>query len=419
MSVAAAIALLAFLVLGNYWLSRSTLYPPFLFAAMWFLVLGLYKLDLTPVDELHPETILIIGIGALLFSMGGLLGLYLPRSLFTARLILTRFPQRNNIVKPAVTLFLLCGIPVLLRNFFALAATGVGNTVFQRARTGGTLGGAPDVNPLGTYFILWSYYAATLYLLERRDKSFWLMTAIAFAAGLMSTGRLPIMMLICSLTCAQLMLTGRHNFWGALKFVRVPMLLFFIMYFGLIFVNKDTSVFETTSVEQLLLIFFVGYIVGPAAALDFFLQHPNNYPEAPNHTFKFFLGIAAHFHLLPSQVPPVESHITVPFPTNVYTVYRSYISDFGLYGALAVMFVIGLLHTMIYRKARTGSRLGIYFFSVTLYETLMVIFSDEYASFGAYIDMVLFAAIYIVLRSLKLRILPQLESGYGVPAHAD
>jgi hypothetical protein len=43
----------------------------------------------------------------------------------------------------------------------------------------------------------------------------------------------------------------------------------------------------------------------------------------------------------------------------------------------------------------------------------MVIFSDQYAAFGAYIDSLLFAGIYIVLRSLPLRILPRLEAGYG------
>ena len=44
----------------------------------------------------------------------------------------------------------------------------------------------------------------------------------------------------------------------------------------------------------------------------------------------------------------------------------------------------------------------------------MAIFSDEYAAFGSYIDELAFAAIYIFLRSLPLRVLPRLEEGYGV-----
>jgi oligosaccharide repeat unit polymerase len=105
----------------------------------------------------------------------------------------------------------------------------------------------------------------------------------------------------------------------------------------------------------------------------------------------------------------------VPFPTNVFTVYRYYLTDFGLYGTLIVMVTIGLLQTLVYRKARTGSTLGIYFFAITIYAIFLSIFSDEYAAFGAYIDSLAFAAIYILLRSLPVRILPRLQSGYGTP----
>ncbi len=412
MSVDAAIVLLSALALGNYLISRSVLYPPLCFCVMWLLTLGLYNLDLTPVDTIHPETIWIIGVGAITFSVGGLLALHLPRNLFTAQFIVTRFPPRNNIVKPAVTLFLLAGFAIIVRNLLALAATGFGTTILQRARTG-----EADTNPLGTYFLLWSIYAATLFLLERRDKYFWLMAGIAFTGGILGTGRLEIFLLVGSLTCAHLMVTGRHTLRVAFGFARLPIIGFLILFFVLFFTNKDTSVFEASGVGELLIIFLVGYTVGPTAALDVFLQHPSNYPEAPHHTFRFFLGIATHLHFANYIAPGPELHIDVPFPTNVYTVYRTYIQDFGLYGALAAMAIIGLLHTMLYRKARTGSKLGIYFFAATFFQVLMVIFSDEYASFGTYIDLFLFAAIYTYLRSLPLRILPRLRMGYGVPGN--
>jgi hypothetical protein len=78
--------------------------------------------------------------------------------------------------------------------------------------------------------------------------------------------------------------------------------------------------------------------------------------------------------------------------------------------------LIGLFQTLLYRKARTGSELGIYFFAITLFAVFMSIFSDEYAAFGSYIDSLSFAAIYIVLRSIPMRVLPRLESGYSVNA---
>ena len=419
MSVDGAIALLAALILVNYWISRSVLYPPLVFCGMWLLDLSLYWLDLTPIDTLHSNTVGIIGAGAVLFSMGGGLAMLAPRNLLQARLIITRFPPRNKIVKPAVTFFLFCGLPLLLSNLLAMAASGTGNTIFQRARTGGAAAGQlSGASPIGTYFILWALYAAPLFLLERRDRNFWIMAGIAFIASILSTGRLPLLMLISSLTCVQLMITNRHTFLAAFKFARIPIFIFLCLYFGLIFVTKDTSVFNA-GIGEILLMFLVGYIVGPTAALDYILQHLQDYTGASNHTFKFFLGIFSRLGLVAYQPPPADNFIFVPFPTNVLTVYRYYMTDFGLYQALMVMAVIGLLQTLVYRKARSGSKLATYFFAITLFETLMVIFSDEYASFGAYIDSLAFAVIYIVLRSLPLRILPKLASGYGIRGEGD
>jgi oligosaccharide repeat unit polymerase len=416
MSVDGAIALLTGLILVNYWISRSVLYPPLLFCGMWLLDLSLYRLDLTPIYPLHSETIGIIGLGAILFSTGGGLAMLAPRNLLQARLIISRFPPRNNIVKPAVMLFLFCGLPLLVSNLLIQAAHGTGNTIFQRARTGGAT--AADANPIATYFNLWALYAAPLFLLERRDRNFWIMTGIAFIASILSTGRLPLLMLISSLTCAQLMITNRHTFWAALKFARIPIFIFLCLYFGLIFVTKDTSVFDA-GIGEILVLFLVGYIVGPTAALDYVLQHRQDYTSGTNHTFKFFLAIFARLGLVAYQPPPQDDFIFVPFPTNVLTVYRYFMTDFGLYGSLIVMAVIGLVQTLVYRKARAGSKLAMYFFAITLFETVMVIFSDEYSAFGAYIDSLLFAALYLFLRSLPLRILPKLASGYGIRGEGD
>ena len=110
-----------------------------------------------------------------------------------------------------------------------------------------------------------------------------------------------------------------------------------------------------------MVLFLVGYIVGPTAALDYVLQHRQDYTSGTNHTFKFFLAIFSRLGLVAYQPPPPDDFIFVPFPTNVLTVYRYFMTDFGLYGSLIVMAVIGLLQTLVYRKARTGSKLAMYF----------------------------------------------------------
>jgi len=415
MSVDGVLVLLAVLVLGNYWASRSVLYPPFLFCSMWLLDLSLYRMDLVETDPVHSTTLAIIALGSVLFSFGGIVAMLCPENLIAARLVLTRFPARNKIVKPLVLLFLFCGLPLLLRTMLQMAAHGVGNTIFQRARTGGvTPEGTEGTSPLLAYFVLWPYYAAPLFLIERLDKSFWAMTGIAFVAGLLSTGRLPVLMLASALTGAYLMITKRHTFWDAIKFARIPIALFFSLYLGLVFLNKDTSIYEG-GVVGIVVFFLVSYIIGPTAAFDYFMEHRQDFANLPHHTFKFFLNIAAKLHVGQYQGGGgFADFVLVPYPINVFTVYQDYISDFGLYGGLIAMMFIGLFHTLLYRKARTGSELGIFFFAITLFAVFMAPFSDEYASFGSYIDALLFAGIYIVLRSIPMRVLPRLGSGYGV-----
>ena len=118
-------------------------------------------------------------------------------------------------------------------------------------------------------------------------------------------------MLISSLTCVQLMITHRHTFLAAFKFARIPIFIFLCLYFGLIFVTKDTSVFNA-GIGEILLMFLVGYIVGPTAALDYILQHRPDYAVGSNHTFKFFLSIFSHLGLVAYQPPPQDNFIFVP-----------------------------------------------------------------------------------------------------------
>jgi oligosaccharide repeat unit polymerase len=420
MSLDGVIGLLIGLILVNYWLSRSVLYPPFLFCSIWLLDLTIYRFSPGEFDPLHTNTLALLGMGAVFFSLGGIVGMLVPKALIAARFVLTRFPPRNNLTKPAVILFLACGIPLLLSNLLTLASQGTGNTIFQQARNAGVAGaggGLAGGNPLGTYFILWSLYAAPLFLIERRDKSFWVMTTIALLASLLSTGRLPFLMLISSLTCVELLKTNRHTFWSALKFARIPMLLFMCLFFGLLFLIKDTSIFEG-GIGAIALLFLVSYLIGPTGALDYLMQHVQDYAGQPNHTFKFFLGVFTQLHLISYQQPPKDDFVPLIVPTNVFTFYRYYLTDFGLYGALIVIAIIALFQTLLYRKARTGSMLGMYFFAITLYAVLLAPFSDEFSSFGAYIDSLAFAAIYIVLRSLPVRFLPRLDLRFGTPGSA-
>lgn len=412
------LGILAVLVLANYRFCRSVLYPPFIFCLMWLLDVSLYSMHLVRIDTVHAETFTVIAVGAVLFTAGGLLARMVPARLIRTRLVLfaTKLrpavnPRRTRWIKYLLVVILAAGSLYLVHNTLVDAAMGSGGSFFARARNAGlaAAGNSEQHNSIAPYLILWSIYLTVLFQVEERNRAFWAMGTIAFAACIFSTGRTDLLLLVSAVTGMHLLKTNRLSFRAALKFARWPALAFLALWVILIFTNKDTSGFGS-SVAGIIELFLVSYIVGPMAALDYMLRHRADYTGLPEHTFKFFLSIAASLHLISYTPPPqYDVFVYVPFPTNVYTVYKFYITDFGVYGALATILIIGFLHTLIYRKARTGSKMWMYFFSLTLFAAMMVIFDDQYSAFGSYINILLVGGLYFFARSEAMLQLPDLR----------
>jgi len=205
-------------------------------------------------------------------------------------------------------------------------------------------------------------------------------------------------MLLSSLACFTLMQEKKETFRAAILYTRLPILCFFFLFVVLMFIDKDTSGVRDSALsyagESL-----VQYVVGPVAAHDYVLTHMQDYSGLPNHTFQFFLRIASMGGLITYNPPPtLDEWIHVPFATNVYTVYKFLSVDFGVYGATAIMSIIGFLHTLLYRKARTQSKFWLYVYSLSIFSVVMVIFDDWYSRFGI---------VYMSIRFTSWKIFPK------------
>jgi oligosaccharide repeat unit polymerase len=410
------IGLLVILVLLNYRLSRSILYPPFIFSAMWLLDIFLYRLQLVEMNVIHSETFLIVCVGAVLFSMGGIGALLVPGRLIRTRFVLIRRSaeqqrQSSKLVRYLAIVVCAVGVSFIVHRTFSLGAGGVGGSLLARARNAAVESANSGVRefPIFEYLLLWSVYLSVFFQLERRDLSSWIMVGITLVGCIFNSSRVEILLLISALTCIYLLKERRYSFIAAIRFIRWPILAFVGMWSVLIFTTKNTAAYGD-SLGGIVLLFLVNYIVGPVVALDYVLGHPSEYIGAPHHTFKFFLSIASALHLLQYVPPPsFDEYVPVPFPTNVYTIYKFYITDFGLYGALVAMLVIGFFHTLLYRKALTGSKFAVYLFALTIYPAIMVIFDEQYAAFGSYLDILLIGAIYTLLSTEPMLRLPRLR----------
>ena len=415
----AAIGCLGILLLTNYRVSRSVLYPPFIFCLMWFLDLSIYSMDLIDINPLHTITLVLIVVGAFLFSLGGALASFVPKSLIEKRLLFIRL-QSNGQVQHQYAWFKYVLIIVLVlvliaqtKAMLSLAAhsPGVGG-LLMRARSAGV----EDINNKGsvrtamTYLGPWIPFTVILFQIESTDWIFKLSLLIAFANCIVSAGRVEFLFLFSSMTCVYLIKARRERFITACRVARWPIFAFLVLFFAVLLTVKDNSGVQV-SIAKFAEESLIQYIIGPTGALDYVIQHAHEYSRLPNHTFKLFLTIASTLGIANYTAPPaLDAFLFIPFPTNVYTVYKFYFTDFGIYISGAIMAVLGFGHTLLYRKAHTRSKLGIYLFALTIFTVLMVIFDDWYVAFGRYVDALIFGAVYFSLRnipigiSLKLRI---------------
>jgi oligosaccharide repeat unit polymerase len=202
---------------------------------------------------------------------------------------------------------------------------------------------------------------------------------------------------------------NQESLVGALRLLRWPVALFIALYIGLIFSNKNTEGM-TGGVTGIATYFVLSYIVGPLAAFDRVVQHPADFAMASSHTFGFPLRLAAELHLADYTSPPtLDSFVYVPFPTNVYTVFKFYFLELGIVGCLSFLFFVGLLHSMLYLKARQRGRFSIYLFAFTIYAVVMVVFDDAYYTTGLYLRAAACGLLYFSMGSVPFRLLPVMK----------
>ena len=402
------ICTLTIVALANYRLRRSVLYPPFLFCGMWLLDAAVFRLHLVDVNPIHPITLCVIAGGAILFSLGGLCAFLVPETMIATRLTLIGKPKiTGNWMRYLIVLFLAVCVCFAIHAMMVMAAGagGMGGLFFAVARETviESINEGHESIPWYSYAATWTIFAATLFQVERRDRVSWIAAAIAFVSCVLSGGRGGFLFLFSSLICVYLVRTKRERFAVAMRFARWPIVGFFLLFAGLLFVDKRIS--TTTNVFTFAGSSVVSYVVGPVAALDQVLLHPLDYAGAPNHTFRFFFRIGSWLGLFTyTAAPGLDKFIFIPFGTNVYTAYKFFVTDYGTWPSTAIMGIIGFLHSLLFRKAHSGSVLGLYLFGLTIYPVLMVIFDDQYSQFGLYLDALVFATAYLTIKSIPWRI---------------
>lgn len=405
-----ALAALFALALLNYWLWRSVLYPPFIFCFMWLFDLATWRMHLIDVFPLHNNTLAIVTGSAAVFTLGGLFASLTPQSLLRIHIFPEPPEQRATLIRNILTVIVLCGVPLFFYQVYKISQQGLGANLLMRARAvevEAAQNGQQIRSFVFDYFVIGSTFTALLFATGKRDWKFRVVVACAFVGCVLSTGRTGLLLLIAGLCAIRLLRRHHERFVQALKSLRWPVALFVLLYIALIFTNKSTKGIGGGA-SGIVSYYVISYIVGPLAAFDAVVQSPGCFTLVSSHVFEFPLKIAAAFHLLSYTSPPkLDTFVQVPFAANVYTVFKFYFLELGVSGVLTIMLVIGILHSLLYLKAKQGGRLSTYLYAYSIYAVIMVIFDDAYYDAGNYLRAFLFGVVYLALCTYSFHLIPK------------
>ncbi len=176
-----------------------------------------------------------------------------------------------------------------------------------------------------------------------------------------------------------------------------------------IMAGKDADVNEYFSVAN--------YAVGPSHVLDRLLAGERNDEAGDVYSFPFLHGTLAKLGVIAEQRSNLPFYYT-PQPTNVYTIFGTYVLDFGVVGSLFSISLIGFACGTIFGAARLVPNEPYLQFLLALALTLtsLSIFHDFFTSAG-YVWISAVAAFVIMPRTSRYAIAQrQHKAPIAVPA---
>jgi oligosaccharide repeat unit polymerase len=384
MTCTLATIFLALLTVLNYCAGkRSVLYPPFIFSFVWFADSAIFWYAPIRVSDVHAVTWWVITIGASLFSLGGLLSGILPDASFSAIISELSYPAVSRIGLRLLLLTCLAGMPLMIMDVLQHGGGGSLGELLVRSRQS-YVDMAEQGESWGLVVGSLPIFSIAVTILCRIEDSgilFWIAAMASAVCCILTGGRSYVLLLFLSLTVTHLLIRRKDSLVAAAKYACIPVLIFASIFIALIYLDKDVSNYKG-SIAALLTNFVLAYIIVPIPALDYVLMHSSEYANAPHHTFEFVLAVMSRFGASVNTPKMHDAYLFVPLPTNVYTVYKFFFTDFGLVLTLAAVLLIGFVQTAIYLRARAGNKVAIFLTALLVYPAVLSIFDDLYSGGG-------------------------------------
>ncbi len=381
-----AASLIAWLVGGNYLLHRDVMYPGFLQAALWFAAFSLLSMTAGMFVPVSDRTLLILVVGVVLFSMGSFVGSYGHRP-HLARNYLQEgtLPSKGAIGLLAAVAIV--GLVLYARRAQDLAAAGPSDQPFINLRYAVSI--VPDETGgfgITQYFLGPAYVLAAVAVLKKHGSStptiprvvVGVTLLIGFAFGVLSSGRGPVLALIVMVLAIPTVLRARTPIRTAGTLIAMSLVLFAIVGLAL---EKGGTLGSTPGENwSTMRESFLTYVLAPIPSLSTFLDNRGPQADAGLNSIRSVVAVLHALGFKATAAPVVQPYVDVPMLSNVYTVHHPYIKDFGTLGGGMVLFVLGFLHAVLYRRAtiRNPHAINVFLFAISLFPLVMQVFQDMY-----------------------------------------
>ncbi len=367
MTLAAGI-FLALLAAVNFRVRRSLFYPPALYSAWWAVLLIVLWLSGDVFYPLSLKTLAIYVLGAMAFTLGGLLRL-LSHPSETPAPALTETQNRaagRFLILSAVVLVV--AFPFYWQRLQELHAASTYSDFWRGVRQQ-TSSDVPGDSPLGSFnYLLGVASFMAMVAVYQNDGSrkarirTGLILAITLLYHLLTAARLGAMTTLFGVLVVSRIRSGRIH-WKSWCVGAVLLAIVFTV--PAVLLNKGgdplKSLGENASgvLESLR-----HYTVSGLVAFNDVVDDASVLP--PWLSFRFFLKLG-HTIGMDVDVPPIILPFApTPAPTNIYTIYASYLADFGLIGIGVLLCFHGFVITMLYQAATRGRPEAVILFGVAV-----------------------------------------------------
>ena len=378
--------LILVLVRANYLLHRDAMYPAFLQASLWFGAVSLFSIYQGMFVPVPDGVFALLVAGVLLFSMGAFVGSYDHQPFLTRNYVRERtLPTKRAVVALAIVVTL--GFVLYVRRTYYLSSSGPSENPFINLRY--ALSVIPEETGglgIAEYFIGPAYVLAAITVLQRHGLTKPTLCRVAVGVtllvgllfGVLSSGRGQVLALVVIVLTIPTVLRAIKALKAGLTLALLILILFAAVGITL---EKGGSLGSTLSENwSTLRESFLTYLLAGIPALGTYLHNRGPDVDLGANSFRSVFAVlhALGFHV--TAAPVVQPYIDVPMSANVYTVQHPYIKDFGTLGGALMLFPLGFVHSILYRRAtvREPHAMYVFLFALSLFPLIMQVFQDMY-----------------------------------------